>query len=72
MRAVTPAYNHILSHALEGKTLARLHPASLHTAEDRMHDVVDPIVDSECTSINKSWWLLVTKVRYALLLLVLH
>lgn len=39
----------------------RFHPASLHTAEDHMHDEVDLIADAERPSIKNSWWLLVTR-----------
>lgn len=57
---------------LESRAPKRFHPASLHTVEERMHDEVDPIADSEHTSIKKknSWWLLVTKVRHAALVFV--
>lgn len=38
---------------LESRAPKRFHPASLHTVEERMHDEVDPIADSEHTSIKK-------------------
>lgn len=50
---------------LESRAPKRFHPASLHTVEERMHDEVDPIADSEHTSIKKKKLMVVARDKGA-------